>query len=97
VLVTADNGQAAQLIPEQSMLREMKLPIHSLGYFARIKTPEGSILGVNYATNNSEIIEEHTGVQVPLYASGPGAEQIPGSVQQPDIFAIMATHLQLKP
>lgn len=95
VLVTADHGQAAQLIPEQSMLRAMNLPIYSPGNFARIKTPEGSILGVNYATNNSDIIEEHTGVQVPLYISGAKAGEIPGYLRQPEIFSIMARHLNL--
>lgn len=95
ILVTADHGQAAQLIPQQSLFTNLGIPIYSPGYFARIKTPEGGVFGVNYATSNYEGEEEHSGVQVPLYASGSGSQMIPTYVQQPDIFGIMARHLRL--
>ncbi|MDB3967007.1 alkaline phosphatase [Porticoccaceae bacterium] len=95
LLVTADHGQAAQLIPQQSLFRSFLLSIHSPGYMARIKTPEGAVMGVNYATNNSSIMAEHTGVQVPLYAAGAGISEIPAYMQQSDIFSIMARHLDL--
>jgi len=93
VLVTADHGHAAQLIPEISELAPQQYA--SPGRFARILTPEGGIMGVNYASNDSPDWEEHTGVQVPVYASGDGATELPEYLWQTDIFGIAAHHLGL--
>jgi len=94
VLVTADHSQAAQLVPETSWLAGMNAA--SPGYFARIRTPEGAIMGVNYATNDSALQEDHTGADVPLFAYGAEANEIPATVRQTDIFRIMMRHLGLK-
>jgi alkaline phosphatase len=94
VLVTADHSQAAQLVPETSVLASANAA--SPGYFARVRTPEGAIMGVNYATNDSTIQEDHTGADVPLLAFGPGVEDIPSTVRQTDIFGIMLRHLGLE-
>ncbi len=93
VLVTADHGQAAQLVPETSWLGGAASP----GHFARLLTPEGAILGVNYATNDSDVQEDHTGVTIPLLASGPGAAELPAFLTQRQIFRIMLDHLGLAP
>jgi alkaline phosphatase len=53
-------------------------------------------MGINYATNDS-IQEDHTGADIPLVASGPGAADIPPSIRQTEIFAIMTRHLGLTP
>jgi alkaline phosphatase len=92
VLVTADHGQAAQLVPETSWLGGAARP----GHFARLRTREGALIGVNYATNDSDVQEDHTGVTIPLLASGPGALELPAFVQQRDIFRIMVDHLGLR-
>lgn len=94
VLVTADHSQAAQLVPETSWLAGLNAA--SPGYFARVRTPEGGIMGVNYATNDSEVQEDHTGADVPLFAYGTEANEIPATVRQTDIFYIMMRHLGLK-
>jgi alkaline phosphatase len=39
--------------------------------------------------------EEHSGVQVPLLASGPGVGDLPTLLRQADIFGIAAKHLGL--
>jgi alkaline phosphatase len=93
VLVTADHSQAAQLIPETSMLAALNAA--SPGHFARLRTPEGAIMGINYATNDSSSQEDHSGADVPLLAYGPGAEAIPAQIRQRDIFGIMLQHLGL--
>ena len=93
VLVTADHSQAAQLVPETSWLAGLNAA--SPGYFARVRTPEGGIMGVNYATNDSEVQEDHTGADVPLLAYGTAAKEIPATVRQTDIFRIMMRHLGL--
>ena len=64
VLVTADHSQAAQLIPYESLFSRYPIPIYNPGKVARIRTPEGSVMVVNYATNNF-VMEEHTGANVP--------------------------------
>jgi alkaline phosphatase len=94
VLVTADHSHAAQLVPETSALAA--LGAASPGAFARVRTPEGAIMGINYATNDS-IQEDHTGADIPLVASGPGAADIPTSIRQTEIFAITTRHLGLTP
>ena len=93
VLVTADHSQAAQLVPETSWLAGVNAA--SPGHFARIRTPEGAIMGVNYATNDSDLQEDHTGADVPLLAAGAGASEIPTTIRQTDIFQIMLRHLDL--
>jgi alkaline phosphatase len=92
LLVTADHSQAAQLIPETSVLAAFNAA--SPGHFARVRTPEGAVMGVNSATNDSSQ-EDHTGADVPLLAFGPGAEDIPAQIRQADIFGIMLRHLGL--
>ena len=53
VLVTADHSQAAQLVPETSVLAGLNAA--SPGFLARVRTPEGVLMGVNYATNDSTL------------------------------------------
>jgi alkaline phosphatase len=93
LLVTADHSQAAQLVPETSWLAARNAA--SPGHFARVRTPEGGVMGINYATNDSNVQEDHTGADVPLFAFGAGAEDIPATVRQTDIFRIMQRHLGL--
>lgn len=93
VLVTADHAQAALLVPETSVLAALNAA--SPGHFARVRTPEGALMGVSYATNDSDVQEDHTGADVPLYAFGAGADRVPAWVRQAEIFEIMARHLGL--
>jgi alkaline phosphatase len=94
VLVTADHSQAAQLVPETSWLSGANAA--SPGHFARLRTPEGGIMGINYATNDSNLQEDHTGADVPLLAYGAAANEIPAAMRQTDVFRIMLRHLKLK-
>jgi alkaline phosphatase len=95
VLVTADHSQAAQLIPETSVLAALN--VASPGHFARVRTLEGAVMGINYATNDSSQQEDHSGADVPLFAFGPGAEQIPAQLRQTQVFGVMLAHLGLTP
>lgn len=95
IIVTADHGQAAQLIPDESLYQVFDVPIFSPGYVARVKTPEGSIMAINYATNNFAS-EEHTGVNVPLFSNNPGRDRIPTQLSQAELFELMAKYLQLE-
>jgi alkaline phosphatase len=94
VLVTSDHTQAAQLIPYESLFSKFPIPIYSPGHIARIITPEGGLMTVNYATNNFAY-EEHTGAAVPLYSNAEGRDRIPSFIQQPELFRICMDYLGL--
>ena len=68
IIVTADHAQAAQILPEPTLYSNYPIPIYSPGLTARIRTPEGGMMRINYATNNG-FSEEHTGANVPLFAN----------------------------
>ena len=94
ILVTADHGQAAQIIPNESLFADFPIPVYTPGKLARIITPEGSILAVNYATNSFPYAE-HSGVNVPVFANSAGVGLVPSFIQQRDIFTISKNYLQL--
>jgi alkaline phosphatase len=94
ILVTADHAQAAQIIPDESLFASFPIPTYTPGKVARIRTPEGQIIAVNYATTNF-IMEEHTGAQVPLYSNARGIGIVPPFIQQPEIFEIAVEFLGL--
>ena len=94
ILVTADHGHAAQIIPDTSLFNKFGAPVYTPGHLVRLITPEGGGMAVNYATNGF-IMEEHTGTQVPLLANDVGQGKVPGMVTQPEIFGLMADHLGL--
>jgi alkaline phosphatase len=94
IIVTADHAQAAQLVPDESLFAEFPIPIYTPGKLARIITPEGSHMAVNYATNNFAM-EEHTGAAVPLFSNSEGVGRIPPFVRQTQVFAITRDYLGL--
>jgi alkaline phosphatase len=94
VIVTSDHSQAAQLTPYVSLYARYPVPVYSPGKVARIITPEGGHLAVNYATNNF-MMEEHTGAAVPLFSNAEGLGRIPPYLQQPQLFQIMHDYLEL--
>ena len=57
--------------------------------------PKNTVMGVNYATTKGLSDEVHTGVQVPLLASGPGVSEWPVFQPQTELFHIMRKHLGL--
>ncbi len=94
ILVTADHAHAAQIIPDQEQFERGGMVFHSPGSVARVRTPEGSVMMVNYATTTLPY-EMHTGTNVPLYAGGPGVEKLPVYLTQADIYTLMASFLGL--
>jgi len=92
IMVTADHAQAAQMIPTDSLFAAFGIPVYSPGMIARIETPEGAVMTVNYATN-SFAYEEHTGGNVPLFANSVGLGRVATMVTQPEIFEITRDYL----
>jgi alkaline phosphatase len=95
ILVTSDHGHAAQVVPDESLFSRFGVPVYTPGYLVRLLTPEGSVMAINYATNDFKA-EEHTGVNVPLYANEAGRGLVPSMVTQPEIFDIMMKYLELE-
>jgi alkaline phosphatase len=94
VMVTADHGQAAQLVPNQSLFSKLGIPVFTPGQLVRIKMPEGGEMAINYATN-SFFAEEHTGVAIPLHANELGRPLIRTLMTQPEIFDVTRKFLGL--
>ena len=92
ILVTADHGHAAQIVPDTSLFAASPYPIYRPGHLSRIITPQGQIMAVNYATTDF-FTEEHTGVTVPLMANKVGVGLLPSMITQPQIFNIVRDHL----
>jgi len=92
VMVTADHAHAAQLVPNESLFAAYPVPVFTPGKLARIRTPEGGLMAVNYATNDFAQ-EEHTGAAVPLYSNEEGVGRIPPFLAQPQIFLITREYL----
>lgn len=96
VMVTADHGHAAQIIPAQSLFKALGTDNHSAGRVALLNTPSGEVMAINYATNDGKVSEEHTGVHVPLYANEVAKGLFPAHINQPDLFGIMKRYLELE-
>lgn len=94
ILVTADHAQAAQLIPYVSLFDAFPVPTYTPGKLARIITPEGGHMSINYATSNF-MMEEHTGATVPLFSNSEGLGRVPPFIQQPQLFDIIRNYLGL--
>ena len=75
------------MIPEESLFAAFPMPTFTPGKVARINTPEGSRMAVNYATTNF-MMEEHTGAAVPVYSNAEGIGRIAPFIRQPEIFTI---------
>lgn len=93
VIVTADHGQATQVIfkPEAYVgpLRRDHIP----GLYQLLLTKGGNELGAYYGTNNIND-QAHTGVNVPIYTYGlDNPEPLTGIIQQTEIYGVMKDYL----
>ena len=95
VLVTSDHTHAAQLVPVESLFAPYGVASYSPGRLARIITPDGGLMAINYATSESPW-EEHTGAAVPLYSNAQGVGRIPAFLQQRQVFHVMREYLGLQ-
>ena len=96
IIVTADHAQAAQIVPDPTLYTGLPIPVFSPGKVARVRTLEGSIMRINYATNNIRS-EEHTGTNVPLFANDEGGKVLKPFMRQREIYQAMMQYLELGP
>jgi alkaline phosphatase len=101
IIVTADHGQAGQIVPlpesYQAASKAVHMAQYPAGHYAVLKTLSGELMAVNYATNSSPQgkWEMHTGTNVPAYMEGPGLDGVPALIDQRDINQLMRRHLKL--
>ncbi|MFI0260592.1 alkaline phosphatase [Streptomyces sp. NPDC017056] len=87
VIVTADHGHASQIIPTDA---------RPPGLSATLVTDEGSPMHVGYATNATDDVQEHTGVQVRVAAQGPQAHRVQGVHDNTALFGTVRAALGLR-
>jgi len=101
VIVTADHGQASQILPlpdnYMALTESLQSPQYPPGYYAVLKTRHDDLMAVGYATNAPPQggWEQHTGVDVPVFLEGIDGLEVPALMSQRDIFRLMREHLQL--
>ncbi len=90
IVVASDHGHSPQIVPYPSMFAggPVPQPQYPPGKLAVLETLEGSLMGISYGSNKLGI-EEHIGTQIPVFASGPGAERVRGLMRQSDVFDVM--------
>ncbi|HST41633.1 MAG TPA: alkaline phosphatase [Conexibacter sp.] len=88
IIVTADHSHTSQIINANSK------PATGAAY-ATVRTADGAPLRVAYGTADTGTgaaasgSQAHTGATVPVWASGPQAANVQGTIDQTDIFAIV--------
>lgn len=86
IVATADHAHTAQITYAGA---------NTAGRVTQLTTVEGSTMAVNFATAKSNRDEdalggqEHTGSQLRVAASGPGAANITGQIDQTDLFFVV--------
>jgi alkaline phosphatase len=88
VIVTADHSHTSQMTYTTSA------PASGTSY-ATLQTADGAPIRVSYGTANTGLgattsgSQHHTGAEVPVWASGPRAADIQGTIDQTDIFSVL--------
>ncbi|MEH0148047.1 alkaline phosphatase [Corynebacterium sp. Q4381] len=83
IIATADHAHTAQITYNDAV---------TAGRTTKLRTADGSDMTVNFATSKTNEDkdalggQEHTGAQLRIAASGPGAANITGQIDQTDIF-----------
>ena len=86
VVLTADHGQSSQIVEGGTT---------TPGLTRSLLTEDDAVLTLSYGTTKPDGTQWHTGVQVPLAATGPGAEGLVGVLDQTEIFTILRDALEL--
>jgi alkaline phosphatase len=88
VIVTADHSHTSQMTYTASV------PATGTSY-ATVQTVDNTPIRVSYGTDNTGTgattsgSQHHTGAEVPVWASGPRAADIQGTIDQTDIFSVL--------
>jgi len=84
IIVTADHGHTSQIINPEDVGTGASVPP---GLVYTLKTTDGAPMMLSYGTADFGGSQQHTGTQVRVAGSGPGAANVVGLSDQTDIFA----------
>ena len=93
IVATADHAHTAQITYDNA---------NTAGRVTQLTTVEGSTMAVNFATSKTNEDEEalggqqHTGAQLRVAASGPGAANVTGQIDQTDLFFLVNNALGIE-
>lgn len=77
VVTTADHSHTSQIIPVGQKAR---------GLTATLQTADGAPMKLEYSTGQTAGSQSHTGATVPVFAVGPRAADVTGTIDQTDLF-----------
>jgi alkaline phosphatase len=80
ILVTADHSHTSQIIPVSQTPR---------GAYTTLQTVDGQPIRIAYGTAPVSGSQAHTGSTVPVFASGPRAADIVGTIDQTELFPVL--------
>ena len=80
ILVTADHSHTSQIIPVRQVPR---------GAYTTLQTVDGQPIRIAYGTAPVAGSQAHTGSTVPVFASGPRAADIVGTIDQTELFPVL--------
>ena len=92
IVATADHAHTAQITYNDAP---------TAGRTTKLTTADGSTMTVNFATSKTNEDEdalggqEHTGAQLRVAASGPGAANVTGQIDQTDLFFVVTNALDI--
>jgi alkaline phosphatase len=89
VIVTADHAHTSQILDGY----EQTAADHAPGVIRKLRTADGVDLVVSYGTNLAGLSQEHTGATVRVAAQGPQAAGVVGTIDQTELFHVMARAL----
>ena len=80
ILVSADHSHTSQIIPVYQTPR---------GAYTTLQTVDGQPIRIAYGTAAVTGSQAHTGATVPVFASGPRAADIVGTIDQTELFPVL--------
>ena len=92
IIVTADHAHTSQILDGG----EQTATDHAPGLIRKLRTSDGADLVVSYGTNLPGRSQEHTGATVRVAAQGPQAAGVVGTIDQTDLFHVMARAIGAK-
>lgn len=80
IVVSADHSHTSQIIGQTTVPR---------GQYTTLQTIDGSPIRISYGTAAIAGSQSHTGATVPVFASGPRAADVTGTIDQTALFPIL--------
>ena len=80
IVVSADHSHTSQIIGPTTVPR---------GQYTTLQTVDGAPIRISYGTAAIAGSQSHTGATVPVFASGPRAADVTGTIDQTELFPVL--------